>query len=132
MNKKLNRKELNALEKRLIDKNTLSDYTILSLHDSDFCSDGKLSVSGYSDLKENAKQISMHEHITITIPPQFIDGFSETLEEYISHEITTLRKDIKLLKWSSLLLFLLGVLVFGLNRLLDDARLFYEVSIVAF
>ena len=119
-------------EKRLTANSLPSDNAIFSLNDSDFDLDGRLSSSGYNDLKNKIKYVNIHAQITITVPPQRMEGFTADLEGNISPELLILKKDIKSLKRSAFLLFLIGGLVFGICRFLDESRLFYEVSIVAF
>ena len=126
------RKDFKELEKMLIQEKSLSDNSILSLYDPDFCSDGKLSASGYHELKEKAKHINLNKQIAINVPRQFSESFSVDLRNYIACEIITLRKSIVSAKKTSLILFLIGVLVFVACKALYEAEFFYEIAVVAF
>ena len=129
---KLIRKDLKELEERLIQEKSLSDHCILSLYETDFCCDSRLSACSYNELKEKAKHINLNEQITISIPRQFSESFAVDLKEYITSEIITLRKNIVSAKRTSLILFLIGVLIFGACKILDETGFFYEFAVVAF
>jgi len=119
-------------KKRLREYAAISPCGSIPLKESDFDTDGKLTLEGYLRLKKATKYLGFRKDLTLTVPAGYAEGFSSKLEEYIAHEFVATEQEIKATQRKGVLLFLIGIAVFGVINLLDEARLLYEISIVAF
>jgi len=102
------------------------------LGDDDF-KDGKLTVAGYDNLKNQCDYIDYLEEIVIKIPPDKKDTFKDSLEFLAANELSKIKKDRIEARAASLILLGGGVLFFLLGNLLEFMRreLFFNIVLIA-
>jgi hypothetical protein len=88
-----------ALERRYRNKRENE----VSLDKSDF-KDGKLSVSGYTWLKQQCEYIDHRHNIEISVPKEYAENFMDTLEYLAANELSCIKKDTRNVKGKSLIL----------------------------
>ena len=128
---KLTRRELKRLKERII-----TDYNpecnVISISESAFCENGKLSADGYEELKSQAKYVGLHDEVTIEIPKKRKVSFLPCLKEYIAKEILDIDAEIDRQKMVIFWLYFVAIFIFTVYNLILDTTVFYQMVLVAF
>ncbi|MCL2676172.1 MAG: hypothetical protein FWE84_06320 [Firmicutes bacterium] len=111
-------KQYREIEKNLEQKFRANRENEAVLDGGDF-KDGKLSVWGYTRLKQQCDYIPFSEEIEIKIPKEHEEGFRDTLESMGAAELSRIKKDRRDAMLKALVLLLGGVLFFALGNIFD-------------
>ena len=130
MNRKRKIMQFKVLERRLdrILKEKRENEIVLS--NSDFI-DGKLSFSGYNRLKQECEYIDYSENIEIIIPEKCADDFKKNLENMMSNEASHIKKDMREIRFKSILFLIIGVLWFTFGNIFTVLTFVKEITVVA-
>jgi len=130
MKRNTQQKNIKELRKKLI-KNFKSSVNNIELIDSDFY-DNRLTANSYNTLKEKIKKSNIKEQFIIIAPSIYKDDLLQDIEKYVSPEIVSLEKEMKKIKMTSLLLLLIGSIIFITANIFVEGRLMSEIAVVAF
>ena len=123
-------KQFKELNKKLSQKVKEIHENEITLSDYDF-KDGKLSFAGYNRLKQECKYIDYSENIEIIMPKEYVDGFLETLENMAANEVSHIKKDMRKMRFFSVIFLLIGALWFTLGNIFTIPLVAKEITIVA-
>jgi len=127
------KKEYKDLEKKLLEKHERKNDNEAVLEEEDF-KDGSLTIFGYDRLKQQCDYIPYSEEIKIKIPKRYETGFKEKLEFLGASELNKLKEDRKGVRIASLVLMLLGIILFGVATVIEnftsDSNIFFYVTII--
>ena len=123
------RKQYDELEKVLEQKYKVKRKNEAVLGKEDF-KDGRLSVFGYTHLKQQCDYIAYSEDIEIKIPKEYEVVFRVTLENMGAVELSRIRKDLRDTRITALLLLFAGVLFVIFGNVLEFLRGGFFQSVV--
>jgi hypothetical protein len=124
-------KQYRKIERALQQKYKDKQENEVSLEMADF-KDGKLSVSGYTRLKQQCEYTGYGIDIEINIPKEHAVNFKETLESFAASELSCIRKDIRNNKRAAIGLLAIGVAWYLIRYYFaHDAIIVHEITLVA-
>jgi len=116
----------------LLSKKTVLNNRVINIKELDFAHDGEFSDDEYEILKAKTKYINPNSEIVLKVPRRFIKEFTEKLEYFVALEVLFLNQEIKNIKKKALLLFSIGIIIFGCYRILMNVTMLSEFTIVMF
>jgi hypothetical protein len=129
--KRINKiKQYKKIERALEQKYKGKQENEASLEKSDF-RDGKLSISGYTRLKQQCEYIGYDKDIEIKVPMEYVENFKETLECLVTNELWYIKKDRRSIKMTALLLLAIGVLWYLVRYFFIHTVVVQEITLVA-
>ena len=131
MNRRTRQKELSRLEKELLQKEKPQNDNLLILNSESFDEYGELTMSGYNSIKEQGRFIDLLHKVTIAIPKDKLDSFSEKIKTFIITEILSIRKEERANNKLSALLLGIGAVFIATTYFLNNAKVIQEIFIVA-
>ena len=123
-------RQYEKIEKALQQKYKNKKENEVSLEKADF-KDGKLSVSGYTRLKQHCDHIGYEGDIEIKVPIEYAEGFIDTLECLVANELSCIKKEIRNNRRTALGLLAIGVLWYLLRYNFVNTVVFNEITLVA-
>jgi hypothetical protein len=123
-------KQFKKIESALEQKYKGKRENEVSLEKTDF-KDGKLSVSGYTWLKQQCEYMGHKEDIEIRVPKEYAESFMDMLEYLAANELSCIKKDRRNIKITALGLLVTGVLWYLVRCYFAHAIVIQEITLVA-
>jgi len=129
-NTRVNRwKEFKGIEKNLFQKNKDKRENEIVLSNADF-KDGKLSMWGYTKLKDECEYIDYHEDVEIIVPKEYVGGFRDTLEGMAANELAHIKKEKRETQIRALIFLIIGMALFAIGQFVHYVTVAYELTTI--